>query len=161
MPKGERQILNNQQSLIGLFPNPMFYGGLRTPMMYPMMYQQYPPRGWYGRGGSHVRMNQHRVPPQQQQSHTPNKRHFDMKYFNSLEAEAQREFLGEQIFKAIEESPIASKNNMDTDVIGRITGMILDASDTNKIIETLQNEETLNMLINQGLELLSKENTQK
>ena len=63
--------------------------------------------------------------------------------------------------QAIEESPIASKNNMDTYVIGRITGMILDASDTNKIIETLQNEETLNMLINQGLELLSKENTQK
>lgn len=160
MPKGERQILNNQQSAMGLFPNSMFYGGMRAPMMYPMMYPQYPPRGWHGRGGGHVRMNQHRGPPQQP-THTPNKRFFDMKYFNSLGAEAQREFLGEQIFKAIEESPIASKNNIDTYVIGRITGMILDASDTNKIIETLQNEETLNMLINQGLELLSKENTQK
>ena len=164
MPKGERQILNNQHSTMstmGLFSSPMFYGGMRNPMMYPMPYPQYPPRGWHGRGGGHVRMNQNRVPPQQHQSHAPNKRHFDMKYFNSLESEAKREFLGEQIFKAIEESPIASKNNMDTYIIGRITGMILDASDTNKIIETLQNEETLNMLINQGLELLSKENTQK
>jgi hypothetical protein len=85
-----------------------------------------------------------------------------MKYFNSLGSdEEKKDFLGEQIFKAIEESPIASKHNMDTQTIGRITGMIINIPDMNEVIEILKNENTLNMLINDGLKLLSNENKNK
>ena len=177
MPKHERHILNNQQSTIanmGFTPGGMFYGGMRPPMMYTMPYMQVPPRNWHHRGGhqhqhQHQRVTQNRAAQPHHHQHNANvngvgstKRDVDMKYFNSLGSdEEKKDFLGEQIFKAIEESPIASKHNMDTQTIGRITGMIINIPDMNEVIEILKNENTLNMLINDGLKLLSNENKNK
>ena len=175
MPKHERHILNNQQSTIanmGIAPGGMFYGGMRPPAMYSMPYMPMPPRNWHHRGG-HQRMPQNRTAQPHHHHHehnvnvntmmnTNNKRDVDMKYFNSLgSVEEKKDFLGEQIFKAIEESPIASKHNMDTQTIGKITGMIINIPDMNEVIEILKDENTLNMLINDGLKLLSNENANK
>ena len=80
-----------------------------------------------------------------------------MAHFNSLDEDGKRDYLGEQIFKAIEESPIAVKNNMTIDTIGKITGMIINIPDMNEVIEILKNDNTLNMRINEGLELIKGE----
>lgn len=146
MPKYQRQIMTNQFSM-GMNPGMMYYPpqGMMPPnMMYPMPYQQRP------------RWNKHY---NNQRPNIPKKpaRTIDMAHFNSLDEDGKRDYLGEQIFKAIEESPIAVKNNMTIDTIGKITGMIINIPDMNEVIEILKNDNTLNMRINEGLELIKGE----
>ena len=82
-------------------------------------------------------------------------RTFDFEAFNKLENDdAKREFLGEQIFKAIENSPLANENKMNYDIIGRITGMILGIPDINEVIDILQSESALNSRIKEGYDLI-------
>lgn len=81
----------------------------------------------------------------------------DEKYFNGLETvESKKEYLGEIIFKQIEEHPLAQKNNMTIDTIGKITGMIINIDDINEIIETCRVESVLTSRINEALGLLNQ-----
>ena len=84
-----------------------------------------------------------------------NKNKIDLTEYNKLESEQdKKDFLGEKIFKAIEESPIASDKKIDIETIGRITGMIIELPDKNEIIEILENPEVLNSRILEALKLL-------
>ena len=161
MPKSQRLIMNNQFSL-GMNPGMFYYPPqqmMRPSMMYPMPYMQR--QGKFRQNQPYRQYNQKKNPQHQNQPHpqAQNSRKIDMNYFNSLgNDDSKREFLGEQIFKAIEESQIAVKNNMTIDTIGKITGMIINIPDLNEVIEILKNDATLNMRINEGLELLKEEN---
>lgn len=161
MPKSQRLIMNNQFSL-GMNPGMFYYPPqqmMRPQMMYPMPYMQR--QGKFRQNQPYRQYNQKKNPQHQNQPHpqAQNSRKIDMNYFNSLgNDDSKREFLGEQIFKAIEESQIAVKNNMTIDTIGKITGMIINIPDLNEVIEILKNDATLNMRINEGLELLKEEN---
>lgn len=82
----------------------------------------------------------------------------DMAYYNKLDTEeAKRDFLGEQIFIAIKDSNISLKKNLTIDVIGRITGMIINIPDLHEVIEILKSEVSLNERINEALDLLKEE----
>ena len=84
-----------------------------------------------------------------------NKNKIDLTEYHKLETEQdKKDFLGEKIFKAIEDSPIASEKKIDIETIGRITGMIIELPDKNEIIEILENPEALNSRIEEALKLL-------
>lgn len=83
------------------------------------------------------------------------KNKFDLTEYNKLETmEDKKDFLGEKIFKAIQESPIASERKVDMETIGRITGMIIELPDHKEIIENLENPSVLNSRIEEALKLL-------
>ena len=79
----------------------------------------------------------------------------DLSEYYKLESNSdKKEFLGEKIFKAIEESPISSERKVDMETIGKITGMIIELPDLNEIIEILENQDILNSRIEEALNLL-------
>ena len=62
---------------------------------------------------------------------------FNINYFNNIENnEDKKSYLGEIIFKQIEEHPLAQEHNMTMDTIGKITGMIINIDNINEIIES-------------------------
>ena len=68
----------------------------------------------------------------------------DMNYFNNIEnIEDKKSYLGEIIFKQIEEHSLAQEYNMTMDTIGKITGMIINIDNINEIIETCQKKNCL------------------
>ena len=163
-------------------PNtPMNYmGPYQYPFPYPYSYplppnQRYPPmafnqfntynygfkKNWRGgnrnnrnnyRGNNNYRKNNNR---EQKKEETKNK--IDLSEFDKLKSNKEkREYLGEKIFRAIEESPISSEKKADIETIGKITGMIIELPDLNEIIEILENQDILNNRIEEALNLLEK-----
>lgn len=83
----------------------------------------------------------------------------DIKYLQSLEDDAaKKDYLGEFIFKKIENSPNAQSNNFTIDTIGKITGMILGIDDINEIVDITLNPENLSARISEALSLLGGSN---
>lgn len=79
----------------------------------------------------------------------------DIKYLESLEDEsAKRDYLGEIIFKKIENHQYSQSHNFTIDTIGKITGMILGIDDLNEIVDIALNNENLNNRISEALALL-------
>lgn len=90
-----------------------------------------------------------------EESEGPNK--IDLTEYNNLKDENdKKDFLGEKIFKAIEESKIAEEYNFDNDIIGKITGMIIELPNPKEIIEIIENQDILNSRIEEAMKLLSK-----
>ena len=85
------------------------------------------------------------------------KKEFDFESFNKLTTnEEKKEFLGERLFAAIQENPNIAGQNVDIDIIGKITGMIIEIPDDNEIIEILQKPSALDSRIKEALSLLNK-----
>lgn len=84
-----------------------------------------------------------------------NNNKIDLTEYNNLETdEDKKEYLGEKIFKAIENSSIASDKKINIETIGKITGMIIELPDQKEIIEILENSKILNSRIEEALKLL-------
>ena len=167
MPKSERkQFLNKIQSSQN--PNyPYLTPGMPpyNPYMYPPMF----PRNAQNRGNkSHYRkptqpnqpqqvqqpiMNQ---PPTQNVNINNNKDDEpNLEYLNGLKDEdQQKDYLGEYLFKKIEQHPIAHNKNLTVETISRITGMILGIGDIKEIYEIATNNDSITARINEALELL-------
>lgn len=168
MPKQQRMIYANQlmgTSSMNNMPYPMigmpFNMGMMPPqslhMRVPMpgyMPRNQPPRGYYQQKQQmHRQPHNKNAPKNQQPKNKPSL--IDMNVLNSLETEeSKRDYLGEIIFKAIEESPVAAKNNMTIDTISKITGMIIGIANLDEVIATVQSESTLYNRIEEGLNLL-------
>ena len=79
----------------------------------------------------------------------------NLSYINSLENdEIKKEYLGEFLFKKIEQHPLAHERNFTIDIIGRITGMILGIQDIKEIYDITINFDSLTSRINEALSLL-------
>ncbi len=79
----------------------------------------------------------------------------DVKYLQSLEDDAaRRDYLGEFIFKRIENHSYAQSHNFTIDTIGKITGMILGIEDIKEIVDITMNNENLSARITEALSLL-------
>ena len=80
----------------------------------------------------------------------------DLTEFEKLNTdEEKRNFFGEKVYRAIEESQMAIDKKLDSDDIARITGMIISIP-YDEIIEILENTSTLNNRIEEALSLLKK-----
>lgn len=108
---------------------------------------------------------QNLIPPQQQQQANmqrqaqtlEEKSDIDLDYLNGLEeVEAKKEYLGEIIFKKIENHPLAQKYEFSINKIGKTTGMILAIDDINYITDICRSEENLTAYINEAHELLKE-----
>ena len=81
----------------------------------------------------------------------------DLVYLESLEDDSQkRDYLGEFIFKSIENNTLTQKKNLTIDDIGKITGMILGIEDILEIIDIAKNPSNLDSRIQEALELLEQ-----
>ena len=69
--------------------------------------------------------------------------------------EEKRNYFGEKVYKAIEESQLAVDKKLDSEDIAKITGMIIEIPNK-EIIETLQNPSIFIGRIEEALQLLNK-----
>ena len=81
---------------------------------------------------------------------------FDRETFDKLNEGEKREFLGEKLFNLIQENKIIKDKNGDEDVVGKITGMILDIKNMNEIIDILESPSRLEERIIEAYELFEK-----
>ena len=82
------------------------------------------------------------------------KKIFDYDKYNKLETEDEKkEFLGDKIFEVIQENVKNTGKNIDTETIGKITGMIIQIPNE-EIIEIYENPSILDSRVNEALELL-------
>jgi polyadenylate-binding protein len=171
MPKNERkQFLNNiQASQNQNYPYmPPGMPGY-PPYMYPPMFPRNPQnRGHKGNYRKPAQPNQQQVQqpimnqPQTQNINMNNNNNKEdepnLEYLNSLtDVDAKRDYLGEYLFKKIEQHPIAHSKNLTVDIISRITGMILDIGDIKEIYDITINNDSITARINEALELLEKQ----
>jgi hypothetical protein len=81
-----------------------------------------------------------------------------LEILNKLPDDKKKDYIGEFLFKAIQSHEISIKNKLDIDVIGRITGMILDIKDFNEIFQITTNSTYLTDRINEALNLIKSSN---
>ena len=160
MPKNERrQYLNKLQDNQNTgFP---FQTGqpFPPPYMVPM-----PPRHFPNRQhkANYKKLEQHQkepnqIPQNQINNNVNNSKEEEpsLDYLNSLDnIEAQKDYLGEFLFKKIEQHPISQKKNLTVETISKITGMILGISDIKEIFDITTNNESITLRINEALNLL-------
>ena len=83
---------------------------------------------------------------------------FDKESFDKMGSdEDKRDFLGEKLFNLIQENQIIKEKNEDTsDIVGKITGMILGIENFEEIIDILESPSKLEGRIKEALALLEK-----
>ena len=80
---------------------------------------------------------------------------FDWASFNKLETEKEkREFLGEILYKKISDNEEIKNNEIDSDKIGKITGMIIALPYFNDVLQITLKKDLLNKRIKEALELI-------
>ena len=171
MPKHERKQLLNQQVAPAMPNYPMYPGPF--PMYSPNMYN----RQMQNRPRTYRRPQaptQKQVPQQtttqnniqnstvnQNNVNAPNTNKEDEPSFEYLQSlgnvELQKDYLGEYLFKKIEQHPLAHSKNLTVDIISRITGMILGIDDIKEIYDITVNNQSITMRINEALELLENQ----
>ena len=156
MPKNERKQLltksKEQENNVPINMSPIPF-----PMMYPMPPRQMPNRFYNNnyRKPKYPSENeqQKRINHQNNSSSTDEPSLEKLRSFKTVEE--QKDYLGEFLFKKIEQHPIAQSQNLDVDKISRITGMILGIENINEIYAITTNHENITARIKEGLELLS------
>ena len=83
---------------------------------------------------------------------------FDKESFDKMGSEEdKRDFLGEKLFNLIQENQIIKEKSEDTsDIVGKITGMILGIENFEEIIDILESPSKLEGRIKEALALLEK-----
>ena len=126
---------------------------------------QFRGRGGY-RGGYHKNNNYQKKNNNKNENNTntnlgktnadEEKKNFDYESFNKLTTDDEKkDFLGTQLFSAIQENSNIKGKNVDIDTIGKITGMIIDIPDEKEIIEILERPSALDSRIREALSLLN------
>ena len=165
MPKHERKQLLNQQAAPTMFTSPMI----------PHPFQMYPPPMYNRQMNNKPRYRRPQQPGPKQAQQPPVQKNTqnqninqntnitntnkedepNFQYLQSLESiELQKDYLGEYLFKKIEQHPIAQTRNLTVDIISRITGMILGINDIKEIYDITVNHENITARINEALALL-------
>lgn len=70
--------------------------------------------------------------------------------------EKQKDYIGEFLFRKIEQHPITQRQNLDMDTISRITGMILGIDNINEIYDITINNKNIEARIHEALKLLNQ-----
>jgi len=170
MPKNERKqyLTKLQEQQNNFAPNIPLY---TQPMIYPMAPRPIPNR--FYKNNYNYRKPQY--PPQQpivnqmpahqeinnQSVNNNSSVNNDEPDFEKLKSfktiEEQKDYLGEFLFKKIEQHPIAQSRNLDVDYISRITGMILGIGNIDEIYGITINNDNITARIKEALELLDNQ----
>ena len=163
MPKYERKQVLTKEASQDMNPMPFVQ---RPFMMYnPMMFN----RHMQYRAPMYKRPQQQRQNQQvhnqiQNQPETNNNAESvnkeDEPSFEHLEKleslEKQKDYLGEYLFKKIEQHPITHSQNLDIDTISKITGMILGIDNIKEIYDITTNNDYVEARIKEALKLLNQ-----
>ena len=171
MPKNERkQLLNKIQTSQNQnypynMPSP---APGYPPYMYPPMFPRpIPNRGHKGNYRKPVQPMQPQTQPiinqipQNQNQNIPSNKEDEpsLEYLKSLDnIDAQKDYLGEYLFKKIEQHPIAQSKSLTVETISRITGMILGIGDIKEIYDITINNDSIAARINEAMALLENHN---
>ena len=148
MPRHIRKQILNQQTAPAMYPNPL----LPHPFLYPTPF---------------VNRQMHNKPKYKKAQQPGDKKQGQKKkdnkddepnleYLNSLgKIDVQKDYLGEFLFKKIEQHPLAQSKNLTVDVISKITGMILGIDNIKEIYDITINQDSITARINEALELLN------
>jgi hypothetical protein len=122
-------------------------------------YRNYNNHGNYRRGrgrtGGWQKKNYKNRQYQNSEEEVNKKNKIDWIAYNKLKTiEEKREFMGEVIFRKIEENEIIKNKNVSKEQIGKITGMIIELPNIYEVIEVAENNEILNDRIEEALNLL-------
>ena len=163
MPKQERKQLLNKLQQTNQFQGNMMPPYGYPPYMYPQMY----PRPMPNRGHKNnyrkpqnvpqqaTQPAQNSVPLTQNQNASNKEDEPNLEFLKSLpNIDAQKDYLGEYLFKKIERHPIAHSKNLSMETISKITGMILGIGDINEIYEITVNNDSITARIDEALGLL-------
>ena len=175
MPKNERkQYLNKLQEQQNNYsqnmpqpPYPMIYSLPPRPMPnrfyknnnYNYRRPQYPPhqqQQMVNQAALNQQMNNLNLNNNNSNSVTDEPDYEKLKSFKT--EDEQKDYLGEFLFKKIEQHPIAQSKNLDVEAISKITGMILGIGNINEIFDITTNPEHISSRIKEALELLEKSN---
>ena len=175
MPKNERkQYLNKLQEQQNNYsqnmpqpPYPMIYSIPPRPMPnrfyknnnYNYRRPQYPPhqqQQMVNQAALNQQMNNLNLNNNNSSSVTDEPDYEKLKSFKT--EDEQKDYLGEFLFKKIEQHPIAQSKNLDVEAISKITGMILGIGNINEIFDITTNPEHISSRIKEALELLEKSN---
>ena len=175
MPKNERkQYLNKLQEQQNNYsqnmpqpPYPMIYSLPPRPMPnrfyknnnYNYRRPQYPPhqqQQMVNQAALNQQMNNLNLNNNNSSSVTDEPDYEKLKSFKT--EDEQKDYLGEFLFKKIEQHPIAQSKNLDVEAISKITGMILGIGNINEIFDITTNPEHISSRIKEALELLEKSN---
>ena len=117
-------------------------------------------RGGYHKNNNYQKKNSNNNDKNENYTNTnvkEEKKEFDFEGFNKLTTiEEKKEFLGERLFAAIQENSNITGQKLDIDIIGKITGMIIEIPEEKEIIEILQKPSKLDSRIKEALDLLYK-----
>lgn len=106
--------------------------------------------GNYNRGqgnrSSGYQNNNHPTPPK------PTK--INMEEYNKLLEEDKKDYLGEKIYKELQDNSIIKDKGLDAEIIAKITGMIIGIPNNEEIINTLEAPQLLEERIKEALALL-------
>jgi RNA recognition motif-containing protein len=159
MPKFERNpVVQNKMNILSGTRNPMLGNPYAPPLMQGMPFPGFinPPMK-PSRHFQQVKGPSQHIPKKKQESRTYiEKDDLDYNYLNSLDYESKKDYLGEFIFKKIENHKLSQSNSLPIDVIGKITGMIIGIDDINEIIDIYKNPDNLTSRISEALELITK-----
>ena len=175
MPKNERkQYLNKLQEQQNNYsqnmpqpPYPMIYSLPPRPMPnrfyknnnYNYRRPQYPPhqqQQMVNQAALNQQMNNLNLNNNNSNTVTDEPDYEKLKSFKT--EDEQKDYLGEFLFKKIEQHPIAQSKNLDVEAISKITGMILGIGNINEIFDITTNPEHISSRIKEALELLEKSN---
>jgi len=171
MPKNERkQLLNKfkeQENNVPMNMSPMPF----PPIMYPLPPRQMQNRFYNNnyrkpkyptdnvqqkRVNNQSNMNNQEISNQNNQNNSSSTDEPSLEKLRSFKTiEEQKDYLGEFLFRKIEQHPIAQSQNLDVDKISRITGMILGIGNIEEIYAITTNHENITARIKEALELLS------
>ena len=156
-------INNSQFNLIKQYPNAVINYNQFVNYNYPYQnnnqYRNYNNHGNYRRGrgrtGGWQKKNYKNRQYQNSEEEVNKKNKIDWIAYNKLKTiEEKREFMGEVIFRKIEENEIIKNKNVSKEQIGKITGMIIELPNIYEVIEVAENNEILNDRIEEALNLL-------
>ena len=135
---------------LGMYGVPIYQG--RQPVTRQFVLKRQPHPANPANQRHHQRVQQ----PKENKEDEPN-----LEYMQSLgDPDAQQEYIGEFLFRKIEQHPIAHQRNFTVDTIGKITGMILNIKDIIEIYNITINHENLTMRINEAVKLLLDNQTE-
>lgn len=111
----------------------------------------------YGAGQQNVPTKRPTQPkPKVQTQESAEKDDLDYNYIQTLDDDSKRDYLGEFLFKKIENHKLSQDYNLTIDTIGKITGMILGIEDISEIMDIYKNSQNLTARMREALELINQ-----
>ena len=179
VPREKRNNMGQGTNFIPMAPGSMLYPNLPAPYMMPIPMNinaipnnqmrfnnknmghrrggNYRGRGMRGNKNNQKRNNNNTGNKNMNKKDEEKKIEFDHESFNKLKTDDEKkDFLGEKLFNLIQENKIIKEKNGNDDVVGRITGMILDIPNINEIIDILESPSRLEERINEAYDLIEK-----